>query len=495
MTFTEQYSLALPDLPKRRRIIATAALVVLALLVGVAYYVTLHTQNEVAATLDARINAGIRASEQVAREKFLVTNDELRFFSNIEELAALKRATDADGRDPETGESADDLRTRYEGLLYSFILSKPRILQMRVILNNKRADEWIRVERVSDRVFVSPEEERQSKADRYYVKALRNKAPGEIFWTPIDLNIESGQIERPHRPVIRGARVLGDSTDQAWGFLIINYDANVVLSEITSAFPGRGQIYTYRADGYYIQHPDPAQAFAFQLAPDMALRHSDEFIYEPTTWVDAPSLLLAKNVITGEESVAVISSRERFSQYALSERGGFAIHLPRAEFDKQVSRIALPTILLFALGDILLGIILTWFYLRLMRQRAISQVFGLSSQWNAAQSDAALSLLMSRAPISIAMLDRNYRYLAVSQHWCKDFNIPAERLIGKDHRQLFPQLRRPIQQLVDRAIDGSEQHGQYRYIDKDGQTVEVNLRVAPWLAPDKSVAGVVIIAY
>ena len=495
MTLPEQYSLALPDLPERRWIIAAAAMIVVVLAVTVAYYVTRHTQNEVAATVDARINAGIRASEQVAREKFLVTNDELRFFSNIEDLAALKRATDAGGRDPKTGESANDLRERYEGLLQSFMSSKPRILQMRVILDNERADEWIRVERVSDRLFVTPLAARQSKADRYYVKALRDRAPGEIYWTQIDLNVENGRIERPIRPVIRGSRVLGDAEGRVWGFLVINYDANVILSEVTNAFPGRGQVYTFRADGYYIQHPDPSQAFAFQLSPDNALQHKDEFAYEPAPWIDAPSLLLATNLITGEESIAVISSRERFSQNALSERGGFAIHLPRADFDKQVSRIALPTILLFAVGDILLGIILTWFYLRLMRQRAISQVFGLTSQWSAAQSDAALSLLMSRAPISIAMLDRNYRYLAVSQHWCSEFNIPAYRLIGKDHRELFPQMRRPIQQLVDRAIDGSEQHGQYRYADHEGKTIEVNLRVAPWLAPDESVAGVVIIAY
>ena len=495
MTLQEQYSLTLPDLPERRWIIAAAVLIVVVLLVSVAYVVTRHTQNEVAATLDARINAGIRASEQVAREKFLVTNDELRFFSNIGDLVALKRAEDAGGRDPKTGDSATELRKRYEGLLQSFMSSKPRILQMRVILNNESADEWIRVERDSDRVFVRPVEARQSKADRYYVEALRGMGPGEIYWTQIDLNIEDGEIETPLKPVIRGARVLGDGLGKAWGFLVINYDANLILSEVTSAFAGRGQLYTFRADGYYIQHPDSSQAFAFQLEPAIALRHSDEFVYESTPWIDAPSLLLATNLITGEESIAVISSQERFSQYAGSSRGGFAIHLPRAEFDRQVSRIALPTILLFAFGDILLGIILTWFYLRVIRQRAISQVFGLNSQWSAAQSDAALSLLMSRAPISIAMLDRDYRYLAVSQHWCSEFNIPADRLIGKDHRELFPQMRRPIQQLVDRAIDGSEQHGQYRYVDKEGETIEVNLRVAPWSAPDKSVAGVVIIAY
>src|SRR6056300_1252696 len=323
MTFTEQYSLALPDLPERRWIIATAALVVVALLVGVAYYVTLHTQNEVAATLDARINEGIRASEQVVREKFLVTNDELRFFSNIEELAALKRATDADGRDPERGESAYDLRERYEGLLRSFMLSKPRILQMRVILNNERADEWIRIEHDSNQVFVVPEEARQSKADRHYVKTLREMAPGEIYWTQVDLNVERGQLEKPLQPVIRGARVLGDSEGKVWGFLAINYDANIILSEVTIAFRGRGKIYSFRADGYYIQYPDPAQAFAFQLAPDIALNHSEEFVYEPPPWVDAPSLLLAINLITGEESVAVMSSLERFSQYAGSSRGGF----------------------------------------------------------------------------------------------------------------------------------------------------------------------------
>ena len=141
MTSQERYSLTLPDLPERRWIIAAAAVIVVVLLVTVAYYVYRHIQNEVAATVEARINAGIRAAEQIAREKFLVTNDELRFFSNIEDLAALKRATDADGRDPETGESAYDLRERYEGLLRSFMLSKPRILQMRVILNNERADE------------------------------------------------------------------------------------------------------------------------------------------------------------------------------------------------------------------------------------------------------------------------------------------------------------------------------------------------------------------
>ena len=64
----------------------------------VSHYLVVHlTKLEVAANYESRILAGTRSGEQVAREKFQITNDELLFFSRLSPTRGMALALAAGG--------------------------------------------------------------------------------------------------------------------------------------------------------------------------------------------------------------------------------------------------------------------------------------------------------------------------------------------------------------------------------------------------------------
>lgn len=76
--------------------------------------------------------------------------------------------------------------------------------------------ERVRVERTADGdIRVLPLNELQDKSKRYYVRNTLKQNQGEIFVSPLDLNVEHGQIEMPYHPMIRlGMRAFVATVDR-----------------------------------------------------------------------------------------------------------------------------------------------------------------------------------------------------------------------------------------------------------------------------------------
>ncbi|MCW8966453.1 MAG: hypothetical protein OQK82_07185, partial [Candidatus Pacearchaeota archaeon] len=72
----------------------------------------------------------------------------------------------------------------------------------------------------------------QNKKDRYYFKDTYELQKNEIFISPLDLNIEHGEIERPFKPMIRfGTPIFGKNGTKC-GIIIFNYLADFLLNDI-----------------------------------------------------------------------------------------------------------------------------------------------------------------------------------------------------------------------------------------------------------------------
>ena len=82
--------------------------------------------------------------------------------------------------------------------------------------------ERVRISREQGEPRVVPTQGLQNKAHRYYFTAARELLPGEIYISPVDLNVEHGQIEVPYKPVLRIAVPVFSSQRDPRGAIVMN---------------------------------------------------------------------------------------------------------------------------------------------------------------------------------------------------------------------------------------------------------------------------------
>jgi len=70
---------------------------------------------------------------------------------------------------------------------------------------DRTGHEIIRVNARAGKTWLTPVEKLQDKSNRYYFQAAAALKQGQVYISPMDLNIEQGLIERPIMPVIRYA--------------------------------------------------------------------------------------------------------------------------------------------------------------------------------------------------------------------------------------------------------------------------------------------------
>ncbi len=127
--------------------------------------------------------------------------------------------------------------------------------------------EIIRVNRTEEGSLIVGSSVLQPKGDRYYVLKTSQLNEGEIYFSPLDLNIENGLVELPHKPMLRLATPLFDSQGNRRGMIVINYLASTVLNLIREAslqYPS--EFYLVNSEGYFlINDTDPSLEFAFMF--------------------------------------------------------------------------------------------------------------------------------------------------------------------------------------------------------------------------------------
>jgi signal transduction histidine kinase len=127
----------------------------------------------------------------------------------------------------------------------------PHIYQIRYLAVDGR--EIVRVDKQGDRAIVVPSERLQDKGDRYYFTDAMRRRPGELYVSPLDLNVEFGKVEQPERPVIRVATPIGTGTGGNEGILIINLHADFLLEQVQQMAQMRGgTAYLFDRSGHFL---------------------------------------------------------------------------------------------------------------------------------------------------------------------------------------------------------------------------------------------------
>jgi PAS domain S-box-containing protein len=104
-----------------------------------------------------------------------------------------------------------------------------------------------------------------------------------------------------------------------------------------------------------------------------------------------------------------------------------------------------------------------------------------------------LKIFVKNVPAAVAMLDRDMRYLQVSDRWCSDNEVEASELLGR-LRYEGPEMPERWKEVNRRALEGETLRVDEDHWESGGITRWARWEVRPWKTPEGTVGGILILA-
>lgn len=204
------------------------------------------------------------------------------------------------------------LRAELEQLALIISKTRPYYYQVRYI--DEKGYEVVRVDYDGEKTIIVPPDKLQYKGDRYYFTESMEYPEGASYVSPMDLNIEWGKVELPHKPVLRVASPVFNSHGKRRGIIIINLYANHLLHQIQKLnIAQNGTTFLVNKDGFYLSHfnnrkPDD-MSFTLDSAENMRKYYT----------IDVVNKILSGKVGTIKDTSEVISYSPIFTGDTISK--------------------------------------------------------------------------------------------------------------------------------------------------------------------------------
>ena len=105
-----------------------------------------------------------------------------------------------------------------------------------------------------------------------------------------------------------------------------------------------------------------------------------------------------------------------------------------------------------------------------------------------------LNLLAKHAPVSVAMFDREMRYLVATERWIQDHELEEQDVIGQSHYEVVPNFPEHWREVHQRALAGETvSSDEDPYEHEDGTVTWFRWVIEPWYGVDGEIGGVVLL--
>ena len=102
-------------------------------------------------------------------------------------------------------------------------------------------------------------------------------------------------------------------------------------------------------------------------------------------------------------------------------------------------------------------------------------------------------LFLENTPASIAMFDREMRYIAYSKRWIRDSKVTDSNLIGKCHYDVVPEIPQRWKDIHKRGLEGEVIESDFDSVVWSDGKIEFNKwKVIPWKDIDGSIGGLIL---
>ncbi|TMO42931.1 MULTISPECIES: ATP-binding protein [unclassified Pseudoalteromonas] len=176
----------------------------------------------------------------------------------------------------------------------NFGLAAENISQIRWL--DSEGQEKYRVNFKAGQAELVPKQQLQNKSSRYYFTEGMEHSKGDVYITPIDLNVERGAVVTPHEPTLRASyRTISDSFILN-GLIVVNFDLSKTLQQIKSLSTMQAQIQLINGEGYWLLHPRKDKEWGFMLdQPMLTLGKEDSQLWQVITQLPKSQDLIASH--------------------------------------------------------------------------------------------------------------------------------------------------------------------------------------------------------
>ena len=101
---------------------------------------------------------------------------------------------------------------------------------------------------------------------------------------------------------------------------------------------------------------------------------------------------------------------------------------------------------------------------------------------------------IKEAPTAIAMLDRDMKYIAVSDKFISDYHLEPISLIGQSHFEVFPYITEEWRQIYQDCLEGTSfSREEDKFVEADGSTIWLKWKINPWFNDNAEIGGIIIL--
>ncbi|MFT5697577.1 MAG: diguanylate cyclase (GGDEF)-like protein/PAS domain S-box-containing protein [Desulforhopalus sp.] len=174
-------------------------------------------------------------------------------------------------------ENLESLSERFK----NFTRDKKIYSQVRYV--DLKGHEVVRINMNGIRAEIVKSEDLQDKSKRYYIQKTIEQNWGEVFVSPLDLNVEKGEVARPYFPVMRVGSPVVDKYGDKKGVVLLNFGAETILDRYSQAFPEQDVTHFsfLNKNGYWLRSGNPEDEWGFMFGNEVTLK-----LRKPKLWAE-----------------------------------------------------------------------------------------------------------------------------------------------------------------------------------------------------------------
>ncbi|PHR26172.1 MAG: hypothetical protein COA36_12845 [Desulfotalea sp.] len=353
--------------------------------------------------------------------------------------------------------------------------SRDRKIYDKIRFIDRNGMEIVRINMDGNISTIIPKKDLQNKADRYYFKQTMQMISGKPYLSPLDLNVEGGEIQRPLKPVIRIAQKLVNSQGIPSGILILNYLAAPMLDRFQSVLPQNpNAVYSIvNNKGWWLCNPEKFREWGGQLGHKFGFQNQNPEAWRQIKTGDSGQFILEDEMFTYTRVRPYLKliTADAYSGNDNLYSGGDDWII--------ISQVSIHSI--DYSSQALLPFFILVFFMVCVATWRFAQVQIIRDQWDGLAH--LLVLAIDQSPAGIVLTDRNGNIEYVNECFCTLNGYSLESVIGDNLNVLKAGDMDPeVYEILWRTISsGCSWRGEFHNKRKDGSFYWAKAEISPVL--------------